>query len=106
MESIKTFGADYVIDSEKEDLVEQVGEITDGEMADVVIETTGAANAVKPMLDLVKPSDTCVHMSVTRGIEIPLVTQIVFKNIKLLGGAAFLPGHIERAIKFVEKCKN
>jgi len=104
MKLAKEFGADYVIDAQKENVVERVTELTDGKLADVVIETAGVPTTVKQMMDLAKPLGTCVHISVTGGIEIPLVTQkIVFKELRIQGGLGRRMGHVERAIQFAER---
>ena len=41
----KECGADYIIDSKEQDAVEEIKKITDGEMADVVVDFTGAPPA-------------------------------------------------------------
>jgi threonine dehydrogenase-like Zn-dependent dehydrogenase len=104
MKLAKDFGADYVIDAQKDNVVERVTELTDGELAEVVIETAGVPATVKQMIDLAKPLGTCVHISVTGGIEIPLVTQnIVFKELRIQGGLGRRAGHLDRAIQFAER---
>jgi alcohol dehydrogenase len=98
----KKMGADYTVDAEKENLVSRVREITDAEMADVVIEASGNPKAVQDSLDLVKPLGKIVHISITGGREIPLVTQkIVFKELSFLGGVWPYP-KVGTAIKLIE----
>ncbi len=104
MKLAKELGADYVIDAQKENVIERVAEITDGKLADVVIETAGVPTTVKQMLDLAKPLGTCVHISVTGGIEIPLITQkVVFKELRIQGALGRRIGHVKRAIQFAER---
>jgi alcohol dehydrogenase len=101
----KRLGADHVVNVEKEDMVERVREITGGAMADVAIETSGSKKAVQEMLDIVKsPNGICVHVSITGGVDVPLITQkIVFKELKFLGGIGHLIGQPASSIKLIEK---
>jgi len=53
MEIAKTFGADRTVNVEKENIVDVVREMTDGTMADIVVEvTSGATQPVVDSLDL------------------------------------------------------
>ncbi len=86
-ELAKTFGADEVIDVEKRDPVEAVGEITHGKMADLVMDVTGNPKAAVTAVDLVKKKGSVI-LPGTYGIdqEIPLILdKIVFKEIRLQG---------------------
>jgi threonine dehydrogenase-like Zn-dependent dehydrogenase len=104
MKLAKELGADHTIDAQKEDPVEKIKEITGGEMADLVIEVAGSPTTVKQMLDIAKPLGTCVHIALTGGVEIPLVTQkIVFKELRIQGGLGRRTGQVERAIRFAER---
>ena len=102
MDFAKELGADYVVDVEKEDLVERVRELTGGSMADVVVECAGSARAVQASLDLAKRRGTVVHMSITGMKEIPLVTQhIVSREIAFKGGMGPAT-NVRAAIKLVD----
>jgi len=101
MSYAKELGADYLIDVEKEDLVERVRQLTGGSMADVVVECTGDVKSVQASLDLVKPRGTVVYISMTGMAEIPIVPQkIAAKEIAFKGGLG-PAGNVEAAIKFV-----
>jgi len=97
----KRLGADYVIDVEKEDLVERVRQLTGGSMADVVVECSGNVKAVQTSLELTKPLGTVVHMSMTEMQEVPLITQkIAARQITFRGGLG-PAGNVAAAIKLV-----
>lgn len=51
----REFGADAVVNVEKENLLETVKKMTDGIGSDVVVESTGSPRAVEDTLDLVRP---------------------------------------------------
>ena len=53
LEMAKELGVKYVINSGKEDLVAKVAEYTDGRMAELVMECSGANPAVRSTLDIV-----------------------------------------------------
>jgi threonine dehydrogenase-like Zn-dependent dehydrogenase len=76
-----------VIDVEREDLVPRVRELTDGAMADVVVDVT--ANATQPVIDavdLVRPGGTIV-LGGLKGTEVPAfpTDKIVLRGINVIG---------------------
>jgi len=86
-ELAKTFGANAIIDVEKMDPVEAVREMTQGKMADLVMDVTGNPKAAVTAVDLVKKKGTVI-LPGTYGIdrEIPLILdKIVFREIRLQG---------------------
>ena len=56
----KELGADYVINSGREDALEQIGKITDGEGADKVFETAGSPHTIAQTPFAVKRGGTIV----------------------------------------------
>jgi threonine dehydrogenase-like Zn-dependent dehydrogenase len=80
-------GADVAIDVEREDLVPRVRELTDGHMADVVLDVT--ANATQPVIDavdLVRPGGTIV-LGGLKGTAVPSFPsdKIVLRGITVIG---------------------
>ena len=103
----KEFGADFIIDVEKEDVVSRVKDLTGGEMADVVVDVAGSPKAIQVSLDLVRHGGTLVVPAVT-GTETttPLVVdKIVHKEIKFQGVFSSDATCMKRAIKLVESRK-
>ena len=80
-------GADVTIDVEQEDLVPRVRELTDGAMADVVVDVT--PNATAPVVDAVE----CVRAGGTivlgglNGVEVPSFPsdKVVLRGITVIG---------------------
>ena len=82
---IKTdFGADYII-SDYDKVVEQVKDITQGKMADVVLNSLGA-NTWENSFSCVGINGRCVTFGGLTGAEVKLNVQSLYRNqIKLIG---------------------
>jgi alcohol dehydrogenase len=103
----RKFGADYTIDVDKGDVVHKVKEITDGKMADLIIEVTGSPQAVAIDLDLAKKRGTIINAGIT-GLEkvTPLlVDKIMFKEIRFQGAFSSDYKAYVQAVKIVESKK-
>ena len=99
----REFGADYVVEADKEDVIERVKELTDGEMADVVISCAPSPTAIKLGVDLLKPLGTYVMVALIGKREVPIATdKVVMKELKILGGLGQAL-NVETAIKLMEK---
>jgi alcohol dehydrogenase len=86
-ELVKTFGADEIIDVEKVDPLERVKEITQGRMADLVMDVTGNPKGCVTAIDLVKKKGTVILPGLYgMDREIPLIIdKIVFKEVRVQG---------------------
>jgi alcohol dehydrogenase len=86
-ELAKTFGADEIINAEKTDPVEAVREITQGEMADLVMDVTGNPKGAVTAIDLVKKKGTVILPGLYgMDKEIPLILdKVVFKEVRVQG---------------------
>jgi len=87
MELAKIFGADVTIDVETTDPVKAVSDLTEGRMADVVMDVTGNPKGAVTAIDLVKKKGRVVLPGLYgMDREIPLVLdKIVFKEARLQG---------------------
>lgn len=103
----KEFGADFIINAEKEDVVLRVNEITRGKLADVVVDVTGNPDALKIDPDIVKPQGTIVSAGITGTETItPLfMDKIVFKEIRLQGVLSNDITTMRQALRLVESRK-
>jgi alcohol dehydrogenase len=83
----KTFGAGEIIDVGKVDPLERVKEITQGRMADLVMDVTGNPKGCVMAIDLVKKKGTVILPGLYgMDKEIPLVIdKIVFKEVRVQG---------------------
>lgn len=86
-ELAKEFGADEIIDIEKMDPLERVTKLTEGRMADLVMDVTGNPKGAITAIDLVKKKGTVVLPGLYgMDKEIPVVLdKIVFKEVRVQG---------------------
>ncbi len=101
----REFGANYTVNVDEVNLQDSVSDFTSGDMADVVILTTGAVKAIANSTKLVKSLGTIVLPGLTGGKTAPIPTDdIVTKELKILGGLG-QAWNVEAAIKLLEKQK-
>lgn len=84
----REFGADHTINVEEENVVERVREITDGAMADVVLELTPMAQQpVRDAIDAVRHSGRIVLAGLKGGKPLELVTDHLINKALTIRGA-------------------
>ena len=86
-ELAKIFGADEIINVEKGNPTELVKEITQGRMADFVMDVTGSPKGAMSAIDLVKKKGTVILPGLYgMDKEIPLVLdKIIYKEVRIQG---------------------
>ncbi|GAA1804860.1 zinc-dependent alcohol dehydrogenase [Nesterenkonia flava] len=107
LEIAKEFGADHAVTVDGEngvDIVEFVGDITNGNMADVAVELTPmAAGPVTDAMRSVKHGGTVVLAGLKAGREIPLVTDSIIQRGITIKGAFGVDAPAQRkAIEIIE----
>jgi alcohol dehydrogenase len=102
----RAFGADYIINSEKEDLPKRIQEITDGQLADVVVDTTGNPQSMSQALSFVRTMGNLVLIgTLGENVSTPLFTQtLILKEINLYG-AVGQSWDVEPAMKIINSRK-
>lgn len=100
----KEFGATHTFDSEKGDVVAQVRDLTNGRMADVVVDTTGAPPAVALSIQLIRKLGTVVSAGLTGFKPIPNFVSdlIVMNEIRFQGAISCDFRAVIPALKLVE----
>jgi threonine dehydrogenase-like Zn-dependent dehydrogenase len=100
----REFGADHTINVDSEDVVERVREITDGAMADVVLELTPIAT--QPILDAVEAvrhSGRIVLAGLKGGTSVDLVTdRLINKGLTVRGAFGVNADAYIEAIRIIE----
>jgi threonine dehydrogenase-like Zn-dependent dehydrogenase len=100
----REFGADHTINVDSEDVVERVREITDGAMADVVLELTPIAT--QPILDAVEAvrhSGRIVLAGLKGGTSVDLVTdRLINKGLTVRGAFGVNAEAYIEAIRIIE----
>jgi threonine dehydrogenase-like Zn-dependent dehydrogenase len=104
LELAREFGADFTIDVEQADTVEQVREITGGAMADVVLEVTPiASQPVGDAVEAVAPGGRIVLAGLKGGREIGVVTdRLIGKGATLIGAYGVDSRAYSQAIQIIE----
>jgi alcohol dehydrogenase len=106
-EFAKTFGADEIIDVEKANPVEAVQRMTQGRMADIVMDVTGNPKGALTAIDLVKKKGTVILPGLYgMDKEIPLILdKIVYNEVRLQGVFSHDSRSVMPAIQLAESGK-
>jgi alcohol dehydrogenase len=107
LEMARRLGADHVVNVEEQDPVARVRELTDGNMADVVVDVTGSQQALATSVEMAGLQSTVVCAGLTSRPSLTTVPmdQVVHREIRLQG--AFTKGSdaIVEGIRLVESRK-
>src|SRR4030043_1526345 len=98
----KEYGADHIIDVKREDVVERIEEITEGQMDDMVLDVAGFPEATASTVELVKKKGTIV-IGAMSGQKTPMhFDQVVYKEVVLIGAYSHDVRSVKPAINLVE----
>ncbi|GCF93178.1 sorbitol dehydrogenase [Enterococcus florum] len=102
----KELGADYTIDTQAEDAVAMVKEITNGTGADYCFECSGAAPAVKYAFDYLKQKGTLIQMGVfSKNVNELDLNSIVQREMNILGSRSQKPSTWQLTLDLMERGK-
>jgi len=90
-----------VINSENDNLVDRVTEMTQGEGADIVFECAGSAPAALQMCDLVRPRGKIIMVSVHKEPHPVDLRAITFKEISMVGTRVYTRSDFQRAVEMM-----
>ncbi|HEY7064180.1 MAG TPA: zinc-binding dehydrogenase [Chloroflexota bacterium] len=87
LELARLFGADHAVDVDTQDPVALVRELTNGEMADVVVDVSGSPRGLATSLELAREQGTVVCAGLTgKDTLTPLLfDQVIWKELRLQG---------------------
>jgi alcohol dehydrogenase len=107
MSLAREYGADVVLDTEKQDVKKEIRSLTGGRMADIVVDVTGSVEAILASLELVRKQGTFIPAGLTgTGKVTPLALDyITINEIRLQGVFAHTVGSVDAAVKLAEKGK-
>jgi len=94
-------GADAVVDVQQEDPVARVGELTNGAMADVVMDIAAVTTATIPLaVMLARPSGRILLAGLKHfaPVENFISDLVVFKQLTIAGGAGYTPTSMRSAV--------
>ncbi|MDH5687170.1 MAG: alcohol dehydrogenase catalytic domain-containing protein [Candidatus Bathyarchaeota archaeon] len=107
LEIAKKLAADLVINSAKEDPLQRVNEVTDGEGADVVIEAVGKSETILQTMDLVRVGGRILlaGLSVERFATDPPTFWMrqLLKEVTIETSRSYAAGNWDAAIKLVSR---
>ena len=101
----RRFGADHTVDVERDDLVRRVREVTDGRMADVVIDVTAyAVDAVTQAVEVARRGGRIVLAGIKGPKPVPnfLSDRVVTKELTMIGAFGVDWSSYEQGIRTVE----
>jgi 2-desacetyl-2-hydroxyethyl bacteriochlorophyllide A dehydrogenase len=103
LDTARSLGATDVVMVDLADAVELVSDRTGGAMADVVLDISGAPQAVALSLELVRADGRILLAGLKKFATVPLVTdQIVMKRLTVVGGQSFTQETLVQAIEMIE----
>lgn len=100
LEKAKTLGVTHTIHLTTEDVIEQIKTITNGRMAEVVMEASGANAAVRASLDYVSYAGRVVLTGWPKK-ETPIPTDLITKKELDIRGGRTSAGEFEEAIELI-----
>jgi 2-desacetyl-2-hydroxyethyl bacteriochlorophyllide A dehydrogenase len=98
----RRMGSDVTVDPASGDIVAEVLASTHGRGADVVIDTAGDPDLVRPALDMLRPGGALLLYAISHQ-PVPDFTTfpVYYKELKLVGSRALIPGDFAPAIRMV-----
>ena len=94
-------GADAVVDVQHEDPIARVGELTNGAMADVVMDIAAVTTATIPLAVMLARSSGRILLAGLKHfapVENFISDLVVFKQLTIAGGAGFTPSSMRAAV--------
>lgn len=86
LEMAKTMGADVIINSSEESVIEAIMEATQGEGAEVILEMSGHPQAIRDALKAAAPAARVSLLGIpTKEVSIDLAEDIIFKGLQVHG---------------------
>ncbi|MCK4241648.1 MAG: zinc-binding alcohol dehydrogenase family protein [Candidatus Atribacteria bacterium] len=105
LEKAKALGANYTINSQKEDLEKKIFHLTSGQGVNVVIEAVGLSETFKKAIDLVCFAGRVVYIGYAKEPVEYDASLFVKKEIDIKGSRNALDDEIKEVIKMVESRK-
>lgn len=109
-EFAKQFGADYVLDPTKDDIVARVREICDGRGADVAFDAAGVQAGLDQAILSIRARGTLVNIAIWEKAVTIVPNQFTFRERKYMGVATFVEGDFPEVIdaiasgEFIRNC--
>lgn len=102
IEQVKSFGFTSVINPIEEDAAARVGELTDGEGFDVVIEVSGSQAGLLFATQACRIRGTVVFVGFPGAVPQFNVLQGIFKELTMVGSRVYTFNHFQKTVKLLE----
>lgn len=99
----KKYGADYTINTKKQDLKDEITRITNGEMCDVVFDNIGIENSIQLGLDLVRPGGKVIIVGYIDTTFTAAYMDTMMKEKEIIGMRGSRPSDLIEVISLVER---
>lgn len=103
LELAKEFGADYTINGQNVDVLEEIARITNGKGADAAIDCSGSPFAENNALDCVRPHGQVAFIGESKETTIKPSEQLIRKQISVIGSWYFPIQEFEEIADFIVK---
>jgi threonine dehydrogenase-like Zn-dependent dehydrogenase len=104
LELAKEFGADHIVDVEKNDPREVVAQLIPGG-ADAAIETSGTPDGIRTAIDILRRAGRVVVIGLSGGLETPIkFDDLIWNSISLICGLG-QAGNVSDAMKLIDTGK-
>lgn len=101
----REFGADVTVQTDQQNLAEVIADLTGGELADRVIDTTGSGPAIVTSTEIVRPQGTVVNGGVTgdQTLTSLRLDRLLYREVRLQHVFAYEHEAVRRAMRLVAK---
>lgn len=103
LEIAKEYGADYVINTSKQNLYDEVKEITSGEMCDAVFDNIGINSSVQTSLDICRPGGKVIMVGYCEDTFCAEFQSTAMKEKEIIGIRGSNRRDLVETIRLVEK---
>ena len=97
-EFARQFGADYVLDPSKDDVVARVKEICDGQGAHVAFDAAGVQAGFHQAMEAIRPRGTVVNIAVWKDVAAVNMNWLNFREKTYMGIATYVEGDFQEVI--------
>jgi threonine dehydrogenase-like Zn-dependent dehydrogenase len=103
MQLAEQFGADAVLNSTKEDVVEAIKELTRGEGVDLALDCTGAAAARRAAVRAVRTWGTACYVGEGGDVTLDVSPDLLRRQVTLIGSWTFSANGMQECAEFIAK---
>ena len=104
LQKAKEMGADYCINSQKEDVITRISEVTGGEFVDITFIAFGSAESVKQAAQITRPGGVLSEIAIMEDCPAPFST-IQVKEQKIVGSNMYVSDDFRLVANYISSGK-